>query len=153
MKTIIVLLMLLVLTRAFAQTASYSEQIVAAVLVGEAGIDGRIGMEAVAEVVLNRAVEKSDSYLSVVTKHYHRRYQFGCLNGVATKDLLRKSQKNPNFEQALQIAITLHRHPAQLPRRVYGANHYIEDNLESVWSEGQTPVARIGHHRFYRLNS
>jgi N-acetylmuramoyl-L-alanine amidase len=122
--------------------------VVAAVLVAEAGGEGRVGMEAVAEVILNRSRSSRTSFFEVVTKPK----QFSCLNGLTPDRLVGKWSAHPRFSLALEIVRRMTCDPDKLPRRTNGADHFSRRDEEPYWASGRAPVAVIGNHAFYRLD-
>jgi spore germination cell wall hydrolase CwlJ-like protein len=122
---------------------------------GEARGEGLSGMEAVASVVLNRvAVAQSrggywwgNDIISVCQKPY----QFSCWNRSDPnyRMLLDTTEKNIHFATSLRIARRAV--AGVLPDATDGATHYHERSISPSWAEGQTPVAVINHHIFYKL--
>jgi len=131
---------------------TFSEEAVAAVLMGEAWSEGIPGMTAVADVIRQRAMEKDRTPLQVVEFHRGRVHAFSCLNGTTLNRLIEKFRSKPDFQQALRLARMVCRTPDQLPGLVGSANHYTRTTERPVWAEGRRPVAVIGNHAFYRLN-
>lgn len=134
------------LAGAGACAATYGQQVVAAVLMGEAWGEGRVGMIAVAEVIRTRADQEGISPLAVVKKPL----QFTSLNGTSPQRLIRKYQEAREWPVALEIARTMYNTPDQLPGITRGADHF--DHGVPYWARNKTPVAVIGRHKFYRLN-
>lgn len=126
--------------------------VLARTLWGEARGEGSAGMQAVANVVINRAGKGGwwgDDVVGVCQKPY----QFSCWN----KD-------DPNYRKLLSVDETdLHFATAQriarravygvLPDITGGADHYHAAGIYPVWSKGEKPVAVIGNHIFYKLTS
>lgn len=129
----------------------YQEKAVAAVLMGEAWSEGAPGMTAVAEVVHQRAVEKGRTPLQIVSAHCGRFHSFSCLNGTTLNRLIRKFGREPDYQQALQLAQTACQTPSRLPGLARSANHFTRATEHPYWAKGIQPVAIIGHHAFYRL--
>lgn len=128
-----------------AKAATYGQEVVAAVLMGEASVDKREGMLAVAEVIRTRADHWNISPLAVVKKKRH----FSCLNNTTPEELIRKFKGKQGWETALEISRMMYNEPEKLPGIAKGATHY--DCGIPYWAEGKTPVAQIGGHAFYRL--
>jgi cell wall hydrolase len=122
---------------------------VAAVLVAEAGGEGQIGMEAVAEVILQRSRADRESLFCVVT----RPRQFSCLNGTTIERLVEKSSRHARFPLALAIVDRMIGDPDAFPRRTNGADHFSRKDEAPYWARGRTPVAVVGNHAFYRLRN
>tara|TARA_Y100000588_G_scaffold382319_1_gene469557 strand:+ start:2734 stop:3306 length:573 start_codon:yes stop_codon:yes gene_type:complete len=68
--------------------------LIAAVIIAEAGGEGKIGMEAVYEVIWQRAALAHSNYTDVVTKPKH----FSCLNGVKPSKLIKRMSKHKHYE-------------------------------------------------------
>jgi len=122
---------------------------------GEARGEGLAGMEAVASVVLNRVAVAQDrggywwgnDIISVCQKPY----QFSCWNRSDPnyRMLLDVTEKNIHFATSLRIA---RRAIAGVLSDGTGrATHYHERSILPSWAQGQTPVAVINHHIFYKL--
>jgi len=130
---------------------TYQERAVAAVLMGEAWSDGAQGMTAVADVIHRRAIEKGRTPLQVVAAHRGRIHAFSCLNGTTLNRLIRKFSREPDFQEALQIAQMACQTPDRLPELVGSANHYTRATERPYWAKGRRPVAVIGRQAFYQL--
>ena len=80
-------------------------------------------------------------------------FQFSCWNANDPQraKLLSVAENNIHFATALRIA----RRAAYglLLDSVAGATHYHTLDILPRWAQGQTPVAIIGHHMFYRLEA
>ena len=126
--------------------ATYGQEVVAAVLMGEARGEGREGMLAVAEVIRTRADQMGISPLAVVKQ----RLQFSCMNGLTPPQLIRKHWGNEQWETAIEIAQLLYNEPEKLPGITQGATHF--DHGVPSWALGRTPVAVVGRHKFYRMD-
>jgi len=120
---------------------------VAAMLVAEAGIDGKIGMECVAEVLLNRAASNRVSAISLVNSNV-----FSSLRGTTPTKLYVKAlrEDKARLEVALEIADVALNRPKELPRRVRGATHFCQTKNKPWWAKHMTATAVIKHHTFYR---
>lgn len=127
-------------------SATYGQQVVAAVLLAEARSEGRTGMLAVAEVIRVRADHYGLSPLAVVkmTK------QFSCLNNTTPPELIRRHWTNAHWQAALDIARMTYNQAEQLPNLSRQATHFHSD--QAPWARGRRPVAVIGKLKFYRLN-
>ena len=82
------------------RTVTYEEQSVAAVLMGEAWSDGSRGMTAVAEVIHQRAVEKHQTPLEVISVHRGKVHAFSCLNHTTMNHLIDKFSHEPDYQRA-----------------------------------------------------
>lgn len=134
-----------------AQSSTYGERIVAAVLMGEARGEGEVGLTAVAEVVRNRAVEHDKSPLEVVCQ----KGAFSCLNGKTPEQLYLQHCRSPLYKTALRIARTVYNSPEKLPGTTRGATFYDRKGATPPWLSAVRLVAIIGQHAFYveRRNS
>jgi spore germination cell wall hydrolase CwlJ-like protein len=129
--------------------------VLARTLWGEArGEDGQ-GMEAVANVVLNRVKVADDrggywwgnDLISVCQKPY----QFSCWNRSDPnyRKLLEITETNIHFATAMRIARRAV--AGVLSDNTNGATHYHEKSILPSWAKGQVPCAYIGRHIFYQL--
>lgn len=137
---------LLTLGASAGQAATYGQQVVAAVLMGEARGEGRDGMVAVAEVIRTRADRMGISPLAVVKQPY----QFSCMNGLTPPELIRKHWDKKQWSEAIEIAKIVYNEPENLPGLTRGATHF--DHGVPDWALGRTPVAVVGRHSFYKLD-
>jgi N-acetylmuramoyl-L-alanine amidase len=130
--------------------ASYEERLVAAVLMAEARGEGIVGMTAVGEVIANRAKKRQQSPAVVV----RQRYQFSPLNRTKPHELISCYERLPLYGVALRIARTVILNPAELPGLAAGADHFEDIGAPTPrWARGRKPVAVVGGHRFWTLNS
>jgi len=125
--------------------------LLAAVIIAESGGEGRKGMEAVYEVIWQRASLQERSYLAVITQ----RKQFSCLNGVKHDDLIKRMSKHKHYEwvrKSLLIfpPLTVHTVPnGQKKVNRNRADHYFAHKVtKPYWSNGKGKV--IGNHTFER---
>ena len=116
------------------------KQLIAAVLIKEAGGEPKGGMEAVLEVVRNRAKNKSLSQVVLAKK------QFSCLNSTNPDELIKSSKNHAKWGTALKI---VNGSPTNLTG---GSDHYHTNYVKPYWAKGQIPKAKIGAHIFYKLN-
>lgn len=122
---------------------------------GEARGDGTEGMQAVANVAMNRVAvsEARDGYwwgndiISVCQKPY----QFSCWNRSDPnyKQLLAVTEKDIHYATAVRIARRAV--AGSLDDLTHGATHYHAQSATPDWAAGQVPVATIGHHIFFKL--
>jgi len=127
----------------------WQEQVVAAVLMGEAWSEGEQGMTAVAEVIYQRSFESGKRPIDVVRK----RSAFSCLNKTSTTSLVRKYSRYSDYHTALKIAALVCDDPKQLPGITKQANHFTRTNERPYWARGNKPVAVVGAHAFYRIKN
>lgn len=119
---------------------------VIACLVLEAAGEGRTGMEAVYEVIRNRAKSRKQSMFQVVTAPK----QFSCFNNGVDQGI-KRAKTSPAFKSKWQEAISIYK--SNLTNHTNGAEYYHTLNVHPKWgktlvSQGYTPV-RIGQHLFY----
>jgi N-acetylmuramoyl-L-alanine amidase len=120
----------------------------------EARGEGKAGMEAVFHVIRNRVTDKRwpDTYagvclFSAMPKGGNRRiYHFSCFDPADLQSHYIPAPSDPLFQLACSI---VEEPPEADPTN--GANHYHATYVQPKWSRGQSPVARIGKHLFYRL--
>jgi N-acetylmuramoyl-L-alanine amidase len=124
------------------QARSGARESVAAVLIAEAGGEGLAGMQAVANVIANRAGARGLSRLAVVSSPR----QFSCLNGSSLSRLEAAARKHPRWGCAVALASQ-----ASLPDITGGANHYHAAGVSPRWAKPANRTARIGGHTFYKL--
>jgi N-acetylmuramoyl-L-alanine amidase len=132
-----------------AQTAE--QQVVAAVLMGEAWCQGSTGMMAVGEVIHQRCVKQGKTPMQVVTAGRSGVHAFSCLNRTSPEALIRKFREVPDFQIALEVARMVCCAPQQLPGITRQATHYSRAVEKPWWARGSKPVAIVGDHAFYRL--
>jgi len=138
MKTLLLYLFLTTSVYAYEE-----KELVAAVLIAEAGGEGRKGMEAVNEVIVERSTARKQSLAHIVTA----KWQFSCLNKRTPDELIAIAKKRANWNEALDVV------KKPLTKHTAHANHYFATWMKSPphWAEGRKPVATIGQHAFYRL--
>ena len=117
-----------------ASTATYGQEVLAAVLLAEARGEGEVGMRAVAEVVRRRADAKGVSMLSVL-----RPGAFSSLNGTDRDALLRRFHGHALFPKALAIARMAYNRPEALGDLTRGANHFTHKRERPVLVSGPSP--------------
>ena len=128
-----------------ATPAKSGNELCAAVLIAEAGGEGRIGMQAGWEVIHRRSINRRISHAAVVKQQW----QFSCLNRTSSSSLIRKAKRHRRWSEAVAIA-------AAKPRTSYTkqADHYHAASMSKrpYWIKGQKPTACVGGHLFYKLN-
>ena len=127
--------------------------LLAAVLIAEAGgeKDFKVALEAVYEVVWQRASLGHTNYLAVITKPK----QFSCLNGVKHDELIERMSKHKHYEWVrwglLSFPpLTVHTVPDGQKKLIRNrADHYFaHGKVKPYWSNGTGKV--IGNHTFER---
>lgn len=122
---------------------------------GEARGEGPQGMEAVANVVLNRAAVAQakggywwgNDIISVSQKPY----QFSCWNRSDPnyRQLQAVTEKDLHFATAMRIARRAV--AGTLADITGGATHYHAKSITPDWARGETPTTTIRNHIFYKL--
>jgi spore germination cell wall hydrolase CwlJ-like protein len=115
---------------------------VVACIILEAGGEGKKGMEAVNEVLHNRAAAQHKSLYQIATAPL----QFSCFNNGVDAAVV-KAKKHPNWNIALNIL------NAQLTNHTHGAKFYHTLNSKPKWApillKRGAKIVIIGHHKFY----
>ncbi|MCX2561087.1 cell wall hydrolase [Acetobacter farinalis] len=118
---------------------------------GEARGEGVAGLHAVLNVIANRVAQPGwwgHDIVSVCTA----RSQFSCWNMTDPNRsaLLRVTRADPQFRQALDLALLLLRQT--LPDSTGGADHYYDWRSKApLWAQPQFYTKTLGHHAFYRI--
>lgn len=119
---------------------------------GEARGEGRAGMEAVANVVMNRVNDRR-RWANNVTGVVRQPWQFSAWNANDRNrpQMLRVTTSDPQFRIATEIAREAI--AGRLPDRTRGANHFYAFRLirSPVWANPRAVTVVIGGHRFLRL--
>lgn len=120
-------------------------------LYGEARGEPREGIQAVANVILNRVM--SDRYPNTVAKVCLQRLQFSCWNNNdPNKRIISKLMPGDNAVFDAILVIATQALLGGLPSLVVGALHYHAKQVKPSWvknSPAATLVARIGSHLFW----
>ena len=126
---------------ALSNLSANQSEIVAATLILEAGGEYAYGsMQAVHEVILNRAVKRRLTPKQVCLQ----RKQFSCWNSGKIATLLAKAKRHPRYSEALAI---VHSAPTNYTG---GADHYHADYCNPYWVSSMTVTTKIGRHIFYK---
>jgi len=130
--------------------SDYDRQIVASCMVLEAGCDGAEGMQAVLNVILNRA----DGYLHRMVPETIKRGAFSCMSSVWKRSapdyspLIRRAQNQPEaYNLALRLLKTMER--GRLWDNTYGATHYHTTSIRPYWVTDMKYITTIASHHFY----
>ena len=119
------------------------QQVLALTLLAEARGEGVQGMEAVAMVIKQRMVNRSQTAKQVCLAPK----QFSAWNGRSKSDL-EYLWRSPAASDAVGVV----RRFGQLdPAVIDYADHYCTVKITPYWALNQQPVAVIGNHKFYRL--
>lgn len=139
MKSITSIILLCAISCANAATDA---EIVAATIILEAGGEyAPNAMQAVNEVIQNRAIKRR----MMPSEVCFQRMQFSCWNNKAKRPaLLAKAKRHPRYGQALLIALST---PTD---HTNGADHYHADYCRPYWASSMKVTATIGRHIFYK---
>ena len=142
MKKIIILIILSIIGFVCFVQADYDQTIVATTLILEAGGEYDEGsLEAVYEVIYNRAIKKNQSFSEVCLA----RKQFSCWNGKDIYETIEKASKHPRWNEALKIAYS-----DPTTNYTKGADHYHADYVDPYWAKSMKKTVKIGRHIFYK---
>ena len=118
-----------------------ASEIVAATLILEAGGEYTSGsMEAVNEVIRNRAAKRKLTPRQVCLQ----RKQFSCWNSGRIDQLLAKAKRHPRFSEAMAIVT------GSPTNYTGGADHYHADYCNPYWASSMEKTCTIGKHLFYK---
>lgn len=112
-------------------------EIVAATLILEAGGEGQIGMEAVREVIRNRAKNKTEIAVCLARK------QFSCWNNITPERGIIIAKRHPKWNLALTIVNERTNHTK-------GATHYHAHSVSPSWAKKLNKTTIIKNHTFYK---
>lgn len=135
----------------------HSLDVLARTLWGEARGEGRVGMQAVANVIMNRyelavkSTARARQFGSTVAGICQKKWQFSCWlpSDPNRAKMLSVTDADPQFKQAKEIA-TLALQGA-LADITGGADHYHTFAVSPAWSQGATAIASHGSHLFFKL--
>lgn len=135
--------------------------VLARTLWGEARGEGTAGMEAVAQVILNRVkvAEERGRYWwgNNIIQVCQKPYQFSCWNRSDPnfRKLQAVDERDLHFATAVRIARRAVAGVLKQDRPddhgVAGATHYHAAGITPYWARNEPPVTVIGRHIFYRL--
>lgn len=126
------------------------KDIIATCLIGEAGGEGVTGMQAVMNVIGNRAQGNPHKFAQECLKPY----QFSLFNDATVKkttklgDIVAKAKKHPKWKEAQDLvsqAVS-----KSLEDITGGATHYHTPAVNPSWSNQFQQVSTIGNHMFYK---
>jgi len=117
---------------------------------GEARGEGRAGMEAVGNVIMNRANNPRWWGRDVISV-CQAPWQFSAWNpdDINRRLLLAVTEADAQFRTCLEIARsgiggTLRDH-------THNSDHFHEQSIRPLWSQGRQHTVHLGRHRFFRL--
>jgi len=114
---------------------------------GEARGEGVKGMQAVANVIMNR-VKAGGWYGASVKDVVLKPYQFSCWNENDPNRLIIKNANQAQLKQAREIAEKVI--SGELPDITAGATHYYAKSISApYWTKSMKKVATVGSHYFY----
>lgn len=147
LKTFLLTIALILLPNLVWSKVSES-QVVAAVIIGEAGGEGQTGMLAVAGVIKNRMVKSRTAYMVVTRKSQFDAYTHPILyKKVDIDSWVQKAAKHPRWAYALELAGKLNNGTCQ--DITEGATHYHAASCRPYWAKVFLFKTQIGHHLFY----
>lgn len=117
---------------------------------GEARGEGPIGMQAVANVIMNR-VRCGGWWGNDIITVCQKPYQFSCWNRDDPNFNLVQRVSGFDLEFATARRIARRAVYGALPDMTEGADHYHAAGISPLWAGGERPVAVIGRHIFYKL--
>lgn len=142
MKRLIIAILLVLLGFVCFVQADFDQEVIAATLILEAGGEYDKGaMEAVYEVIHNRAARRGTQY----SDECLRKWQFSCWNDISAEEGIAKASKHPRWNEALKLA---YYKPAT--NYTKGADHYHADYVNPYWSKKLQKTSTIGRHIFYK---
>lgn len=133
--------------------SGYNRQIIASCMVLEAAGDGTEGMQAVLNVILNRA----DGYLHRMIPETVKRGAFSCMSSTWNvsrpnySPLIRRARNQSRaYATALNLIDTMEQ--GLLWDNTGGATHYHTTSVRPYWVDDMHYLTTIGHHHFYSLH-
>ena len=127
--------------------------ILARTLYGEARGEGLIGIEAVANVILNRVALSKQHQLwwgKTISEVCLKPFQFSCWTPADKNfyQLIRVTSENSVFRMCQRVANRALN--GTLTDITHGATHYHSKKVNPAWARQLTPVYEYGNHLFYR---
>ena len=114
---------------------------------GEARGESTIGQMAIACVVMNRFKSKKWFAGKTIAETCTKKWQFSCWNendpNRAKIENLTKKALGDIYNIASKAV------NGKIKDFTCGSTHYHTENVNPLWSRGQTPVLILGHHKFY----
>ncbi|MEO0795805.1 MAG: cell wall hydrolase [Verrucomicrobiota bacterium] len=132
----------------------YDRLLLASCAVLEAASEGEKGMQAVLNVVYNRADGDIHRVIGVIA----RPKQFTALNSATQArnpdygPIIERATSDPAFSDAYALVVLMER--GELADITGGADHYHADYGETpYWTVDMEPTRKIGNHQFYRSDN
>lgn len=125
------------------------KEVVAACLIGEAGGEGPQGMQAVMNVISNRAKGNPAQFVKVCLKPY----QFSFFNEATVSrskklvDIVDKAKKHPKWNIAMELVQNASK--KKLEDITQGATHYHTTAVNPSWAPKLKYIEQLGNHKFY----
>ena len=121
--------------------STYEQDVVIATIILEAGGEYYVGaIEAVHEVIVNRAMKRNLTPAEVCLQ----KKQFSCWNGISVEDGITKAKAHPRWEIAKRAL-------CRESNYVNGADHYHANYIKNpYWAKSMRKTAVIGRHTFYK---
>lgn len=137
---------LLTLSVAAYASSLVASDTVAACLILEAGGEGRVGMQAVANVIANRSAKSGKS----LEREALKKWQFSCFNGISKEAAVAKARKHSAWPVAAELAKEAE--SGALPDITHGATHYYAPKVcgTPAWAWKLPYCGTIGNHKFHR---
>lgn len=130
-------------------------EIFAKTVFGEARGEKLSGMEAVANVILNRVkhAQRIGSYWwgKTIEEVCLKPFQFSCWNKNDANFALLQQDLKDNKVYKICERIAKRALAGFLPDNTKGATHYHADSINPSWARCAVPCAQIGRHVFYAL--
>jgi spore germination cell wall hydrolase CwlJ-like protein len=120
---------------------------------GEARGEGELGMQAVANVIVNRWKREDGQFRKddTLANTCRRKFQFSCWLP-ADPNLDKMARLNYADKLYRRAVVAVLEAIDMLPDAdiTHGATHYCTLDLTPFWAEGKTPCATIYHHKFFK---
>lgn len=125
------------------------QDLIAACLIAEAGGESHQGIQAVANVIANRAKHDPNRAQAVILKPK----QFSAFNGIGNdpeklQAFIAKQKKHPVWAYASTLAQQVL--AGKIQDVTGGATSYHTTAIHPYWADFMTKTVTIGHHIFYR---
>lgn len=141
MKTISIIILLCSTIYSSAYSSTEAEIVAATIILEAGGEYSPYALEAVNEVIHNRATKRRITPSEVCLQ----RLQFSCWNNVSKRsELMAKAKAHPRYSKALDIATS------SVTDYTNGADHYHADYCDPYWSKHMKITVKIGRHIFYK---
>lgn len=127
-------------------------QVLAAVIVQEAGGEGQTGMLAVAGVIQNRAAVRRATPYAIVTKKFQFESYARVLNGKLSEDEWVNLYRNhPRWLYAVELADKIDK--KLCPDITHGSTNFHNTSMTPYWAKKMSFQVKIGKHLFYKETS